>query len=78
MKVCLLALAIVLFTGCTLKPEPVETKSNDAQEIVNSLEYVKAKNGLCFGVSTVMKMSTNMSFSNNVVVVSVDCAKVGL
>lgn len=72
-----LAVAAVLLGGC-LTPEPKETKAEDAQKLVDSMRYVKAKNGLCFGVATVDRISTNGTLAMNQMIVQVDCARVGL
>ncbi len=66
----------MMLTGC-LEPEAEKTSGKSAQELVDSMTYVKAKNGLCFGVGTVSKWSTNGTASMNVFAVSVDCGKIG-
>lgn len=73
----ILVFVIIGLAGC-LTPDPVKTKPEDAKSLVNSIEYVKAKNGLCFGVSSVRRMSTNGAMAENQMLVVVDCEKVGL
>jgi hypothetical protein len=58
-------------TGC-LEPSAKVTKLDDAQTLANALVYVKAKNGLCFGVGTTSRMSTNATL------VYSNCAAVGI
>jgi hypothetical protein len=42
---------MLALTGC-LEPSAEVTKPNEAQALADALVYVKAKNGLCFGVGT--------------------------
>lgn len=62
--------------GCT--PTPTVTKPTDAQALVEALTFVKAKNGLCYGVATVERFSSSGSLAVNQSVVPVDCGRVGL
>jgi len=74
----LLITSLSTLSGCWT-PTPTKTESSDAQELVDSMTYVRSKkSGLCFGVATVEKLSSSGSFSANVVAVPVDCATVGL
>jgi hypothetical protein len=54
------------------------TKPTEAQALVDALVYVKAKNGLCFGVGTTSRMDTGARLSYTNQVVHVPCAAVGL
>ena len=70
--------AAVLMAGC-LEPEAEVTKPKDAQTLIDSLTFVKHKgNGLCFGVATTSRMSTNATVAMSVMLTQVDCSKVGL
>jgi hypothetical protein len=75
MKFSLIAL-VLLCTGflaaCDGDGSPASPK--DAQSIADSMTYVKAKNGLCFGAAQAM----NSDISNSYVMVVVPCEKVGL
>ena len=62
--------------GCSA-PTAEPTSPVNAQEMVDSLVYVQAKNGLCFGVGTASRLSSK-GVSYNINMVSVDCAKVQL
>lgn len=63
--------------GCT--PDPKATKPQDAQAIVDMMTYVKAKNGICYGVATVERMSfPDARLAVNQMMVVVDCGRVGL
>lgn len=64
-------------TGC-LEPSAEATKPQDAQTLADALVYVKAKNGLCFGVGTTSRMDTGARLSYTNQVVHVPCAAVGL
>ncbi len=73
------ALAILSLTACGLfTPEPVITKASDAKALVDSIVYVKAKNGLCFGVTGVGKLSTAGHYNESQMMVLVNCEAVGL
>lgn len=67
--------AIVLLTACS---EPVKTDHIEAQALVDAMTYVKAKNGLCFGVAAYERLSTSISVATHLVVTSVDCKAAGL
>lgn len=74
-------ITICLLSGCVkdfFAPEVTQTSQQDAQTYVDSLVFVKHKNGLCFGVTTYNKMSTNISQSTSIIVTNVPCEKVGL
>ncbi len=71
---CLILVAVLC--GCT--PTPEETTAADAQALVDLIKYVKAKNGLCFGVSTVSRISSGGHVAINQLIVSIDCGAVGL
>jgi hypothetical protein len=64
-------------TGC-LEPSTEVTKPTEAQALADSLVYVKAKNGLCFGVGTTSRMDSGAKLSYTNQVVHVPCAAVGL
>jgi len=63
--------------GC-MEPTAETTKPADAQTLADALVYVKAKNGLCFGVGTTRRMDTGAKLSYTNQVVNVPCAAVGL
>ena len=65
---------LALLVGCT--PSVEKTETHDAVALVNSLVFVKAKNGLCYGVTSTSRISSNMTVAINQMIVSVDCAKV--
>ena len=74
----ILSLAAALaMTGC-LEPSAETTKPADAQTLADALVYVKAKNGLCFGVGTTSRMDTGARLSYTNQMVHVPCAAVGL
>lgn len=78
-RVMLPLVAVTALVGCNLfEPSVEETKPEDAQTLVDSLVYVKAKNGLCFGVTTTSRMATSGSAAYNNHLVQVDCATVKL
>lgn len=70
-------LASAALSGC-LEPSAEATKPTDAQALVDAMVYVKAKNGLCFGIATTSRMSTNVSIAYSNVAVVVPCGAVGL
>lgn len=82
----LLMLAVVVvasaatLAGCDglLTPDPIKTKPSDAQALVDHITYVKAKNGICFGVVSVDRISTGGHLAENQMLVTVDCEKAGL
>ncbi len=79
MRKALIGAASVLtvgLAGCT--PTPTVTKVDDAQKLVDSMTFVKAENGLCWGVATVERLSSNATLAVNQSIVPVECAKVGL
>jgi hypothetical protein len=69
-SILLLSVALVL-AACS--PTPEVTKPKDAQQLVDSLVFVQSKAGLCFGVTTTSRVSTSMSYSESVIIVTVDC-----
>lgn len=76
----LCGLIAYLLAGCDglLTPDPIKTKPSDAQALVDHIVYVKAKNGICFGVVSVDRLSTGGHLAENQMLVTVDCEKVGL
>ena len=52
--------------------------AGDAMTLADALVYVKAKNGLCFGIGTTSRMDTGGRLSYTNQVVNVPCAAVGL
>ena len=68
---------MLALTGC-LEPSAEVTKPDEAQALADALVYVKAKNGLCFGVGTTSRMDTGAKLSYTNQVVNVPCAVVGL
>jgi hypothetical protein len=64
--------------GVNMTPQPEVTKPEEAQALVDSMVYVKNKRGLCFGITTVSRMSTSGSVAVNQSVVEIDCKKVDL
>ena len=77
MKKPLIICAALLIAGCRMT-EPSETPAADAREVVDSLVYVKARNGICFGVTTMTRLSSSGSITENVLLVSVSWEGVGL
>ena len=73
----LILLAAAAMSGC-LEPSAETTKPTDAQTLAEALVYVKAKNGLCFGVGTTSRMDTGARLSYTNQLVHVPCAAVGL
>lgn len=71
-----LSLLTVGLGGCT--PTPEKTSAEDAQSLVDAMTYVKAKNGLCFGVATVSRISSGGNSAINQMIVPANCDKVGL
>jgi hypothetical protein len=68
-----------LLSACdVLNPSAEKTEPVDAQALVDALVYVKAKNGLCFGVGTTSRISTGGSATYSNHVVNVLCEDVGL
>jgi len=76
MKYLLLAV-VALLAGC-LEPEPVVTKDEDAQSLVDHITYVKDKRGICYAVASVQRISTGGHLAENVMFTTVDCEKAGL
>lgn len=64
-------------SGC-LEPTAEKTAEKDAQALADAMTFVKSKHGLCFGIGTVSRMSTNATLAMNNVAVVVDCKAVGL
>ena len=76
LSTALLCITLAL-SGC-LEPSAEVTKPDEAQALADSLVYVKAKNGLCFGVGTTSRMDTGVKLSYTNQVVYVPCMAVGL
>jgi len=74
--ICGASVLTVGLGGCT--PTPTVTKVDDAQKLVDAMTFVKAKNGLCYGVATVERLSSNATLAVNQSIVPVECGKVGL
>jgi hypothetical protein len=66
-----------MLTGC-LEPDPVVTKPEDAQSLVDHVTYAKDKRGICYAVASVQRLSTSGSLAENVMFTAVDCEKAGL
>lgn len=66
-----------LLVLCGCNPTPEETTTADAQALVDSITYVRAKNGLCFGVGTVSRISSGGHVAINQMIVSADCMAAG-
>jgi hypothetical protein len=77
MKVLIALAATLLLTAC-LEPDPVVTKPEDAQSLVDHITYVKDKKGLCYAVASVHRISTGGHLAENVMFTAVDCEKAGL
>lgn len=73
-----LPLVFLLLVGCDMRPKVVPTPPDEAKQLVNSFQYTKADNGLCFGVTTTKRMSSNATVAINVIVVHVPCDAVKL
>lgn len=78
LKWLLIAALPALLSGCLFTPEVESTSAADAQKLVDSLTYAKAKNGVCFGVGTISRVSTNGTAAENMVLAYVPCEAVGL
>lgn len=65
-------------TGCLFDPEVEKTTQVHAQKLADSLVYVKARNGLCFGVTTTSRVATSGSAAVSNMMVNVPCEKVNL
>ena len=77
MRVLFVLAATLLLAGC-LEPDPVMTKPEDAQSLVDHITYVKDKKGLCYAVASVHRISTGGHLAENVMFTAVDCEKAGL
>lgn len=77
MRILLLAAVAAMLTGC-LEPDPVVTKPEDAQALVDHITYVKDKRGICYAVASVQRISTGGGLAENVMFTAVDCEKAGL
>lgn len=82
MRYVLLATSLAvaaLFTACSewFAPSVEPTSVKDAQDLADSLVFVKAKNGLCYGVTTTSRLATNFHAAEAVLMVNVPCDKVG-
>ena len=67
--VVFVAVAMAALSGC-LEPSAEKTAPADAQMLADSLVYVKAKNGLCFGVGTTSRVdtgATNLSMPSGMI-----------
>ena len=77
-RIFVCAISCLMLSGC-LEPEAEKTDRKEAQKLADSLEYVKSnKTGICFGVGTTSRLSTNGTVAYNNVMVVVDCKSVGL
>ena len=76
LSTALLCLTLAL-SGC-LEPSAEVTKPDEAKTLADSLVYVKAKNGLCFGVGTTSRMDSGARLSYTNQLVHVPCVAVGL
>ena len=66
--------ATVSLSGCNwFDNEALQTSPKLAQDIVDTMTYVRAKNGLCFGVSTISRLDTGGKQAENQVVTWIDC-----
>jgi hypothetical protein len=82
----LLMLAVVVvataatLTGCDglMTPDPIKTKPEDAQALVDHITYVKDKHGICYAVASVDRISTGGHLAENVMFTAVPCLQVGL
>lgn len=77
MKALFLVAITLLLTGC-LEPDPVVTKPEDAQSLVDQITYAKDKRGICYAVASVQRISTSGGLAENVMFTAVDCEKAGL
>jgi starvation-inducible outer membrane lipoprotein len=64
-------------TGCWT-PSPSEMKPQDAKAIINSMQFVKHANGLCFGIVNTQRLSTSGRLTESISITQVDCEKAGL
>lgn len=79
MKLITAAVLALSLSACGLfTPDPVKVNPENAKNLVESIKYVKASNGICFGVAGVGKMSTGGTYNESQMIVVVDCVKVGL
>lgn len=72
MKKLILIMALA-GTLAACEPTPINTEAKDAYALVNSFVYVKATNGLCFGVSTISRVSSGGEYSLASPIVNVPC-----
>lgn len=75
MKLIIALIFCSTLAGC-LTPDPRVTKPEDAQALVDAMVYVRAKNGACYGVATVVRVGTNGAAAENQMIVPADCALV--
>lgn len=77
LKLIAIAFITIALSAC-LEPTVEVVDKTDAVTLVESLSYVKAKNGLCFGVGLTSRLSTggHMSYTNQLV--NIPCEQVGL
>lgn len=68
----------ITLSACRVEPTAEVVDKTDAVNLVESLSYVKAKNGLCFGVGLTSRISPGgtMSYTNQLV--NVPCEQIGL
>jgi hypothetical protein len=74
MRLFLIVIAAFVLSACA--PSVEKTEEKDAQALVDSFTYVRAKSGLCFGIGTTSRLSSSGSVAYAVVVVPVDCKSV--
>ena len=74
MKGLLIVFLSMMLYGCDIAPAP--TPEGTARKLVESITYVKAKNGICFGV--VFPLSGVFNSSDGGMVTVVNCEEVGL
>lgn len=77
MKLIITIFVVSVLVGCKLT-SPTETDRKSVQEVADSLHYVKARNGLCFGVTLMERISTSGAYTENFLIVNVPCQAVGL
>lgn len=70
--------ASITLAACDLTPKPVKTDVRDAAALVDSLEFHKSKIGVCFGITSVRRMSSGGHLAENQMITYVPCKEVGL
>lgn len=73
-----LAVAALMWTLSNRQFEAQQTTLHSAAELVNALTYVKAKNGICFGVGTASRVMPDVQRIEVPVLTAVDCRAAGL